>query len=93
MPELIIKCRPCHPMVIPIVAHHCEVYPLQGRLSDLSTQIWTRPYLLIRQVMLTVASMEVESSILLRDLVPHGVFKGAVIDKRHSKLLEWFEEG
>ena len=85
MPKLIVKRRPGHPVVIPVVAHHCKVYPLQGQLSDLSTQIWTRPYLLIRQVMLAIASMEVESSILPRDLVPHGAFESTVVDKRHSK--------
>ena len=83
VPELVIECRPCNPMVIPVVMHHRQIYPLQGRLSDLSTQIWTRPYLLIRQVVLPIASVHVESSILLRDLMPHVMFKCVVVNQGH----------
>ena len=74
-------------MVVPIVAHHCQVYPLQGHLSDLSNQIWTRPYLLIQWVVSSITSVEIEASILLRDLVSHGTFKGMAVDQRHSELL------
>ena len=42
--------------------------------------------------MLPIAGMKVESCVLMRNLVPHGVFEGATIDKRHSRVLEWFEE-
>ena len=40
-------------------------------------------YLLIQWVMLPIASVEVEVSILAGNLVSHGTFKGAVIDQRH----------
>ena len=83
VPELIIKCRPSHPVVIPVVTHHRQIDPLQGQLSDLLTQIWTRPYLLIQQVMLSIAGMHMESSIFTRDLVPHGVFESVAVDQRH----------
>ena len=43
------------------------------------------PYLLIWQVMLPIARVKVKTSILPRDLVPHGVFEGAVINQRHCK--------
>ena len=85
VPKLIIKHCPSHPMVIPIIAHHCQVYPLQGHPSDLLNQIWTRPYLLIRRVVLSITSMKMESGVLPRDLVPHGAFEGAAIDKRHCE--------
>ena len=88
MPKLVIECHSSNPVMIPVVTHHRKVYPLQGQLSDLPTQIWTRPYLLIGRVMLAVASVEMESSILLRDLVSHGMFKGMVVDERHSGVLE-----
>ena len=45
------------------------------------------PYLLIRRVMLPIACVQVEVSILTRNLVPHGVFEGSVVDKRHSELM------
>ena len=35
--------------------------------------------------MLAIASVEVESSILPRNLVPHGAFKSTIVDKRHSE--------
>ena len=80
MPQLVIKSHPCNPVVVPVVPHQRQVYPLQGQLSDLSTQIWIGPYLLIRRVVSPITSVEVETSVLTRDLVPHGVFEGAVID-------------
>ena len=43
------------------------------------------PYLLIRWIVLSIASMEVKASILLRDLVPHGAFEDATVDKRYGK--------
>ena len=43
------------------------------------------PYLLIRRVMLSIARMKVGTSVLPRDLVPHGAFEGAVVDQRHCK--------
>ena len=43
------------------------------------------PYLLIQRVVLPIASMEMESGILLRNLVPHRAFKSAVVDERHSE--------
>ena len=91
VPKLIVERRPSYPVVVPIIAHHCQVYPLQRRLSDLSTQIWTRPYLLIQQVMLSITGMHMESNVLTRYLVSHGAFKGAAIDERHSRVLEWFK--
>ena len=42
-------------------------------------------YLLIRQVVLPIAGVEVETDILLRNLVPHGAFKSTVVDKRHCR--------
>ena len=51
-------------------------------------QIWTGPYLLVRQVMLAITCMKVETSILMGNLVPHGAFKGMIVDKRYSELLE-----
>ena len=86
VPELVIECRPSHLMVIPIVMHHHQVYPLQGHLSDLSNQIWTRPYLLIQWVVLSITSVEMEMGVFLRDLVSHGIFKGTTVDQRHC---EW----
>ena len=74
-------------MVTPIVEHHCKVYPLQGHPSDLSNQIWTRPYLLIQWVVSSIASVEMEASIFPRDLVSHGTFKGTAVDQGHSELL------
>ena len=50
------------------------------------------PYLLIQQVMLPIACVQVEAGVLMRNLVPHGAFEGAVVDKRHGKsirLEEW----
>ena len=88
VPKLVVKRRPSHPLMIPVIVHHHQVYPLQGQLSDLLTQIWTRPYLLIRWVMLSITGMHMKSSIFMRDLVPHGVFEGVVIDERHSEVLE-----
>ena len=85
VPKLIVKCGHRHPVVIPIVTHHHQVYPLQGPLSDLSNQICTRPYLLILQVMLSITSVEMETSILPRDLVPHGAFKGTAVNQRHCQ--------
>ena len=92
MPELVVKYRPSHPVMIPVIAHHRQVYPLQGQLSDLLTQIWTRPYLLIRWVMLSVTSVHMELSIFMRDLVPHGAFESVVVDKKHSELMRMGEE-
>ena len=45
------------------------------------------PYLLIRRVVLPIAGVHVEASVLTRNLVPHGTFEGAVVDERHSKLI------
>ena len=50
------------------------------------------PYLLIRQVVLPIARVKVETSILPRNLVPHGVFKGVIVDKRHSRSLGVVDE-
>ena len=30
VPELIVECRPCYPVVIPIITHQCKIHPLQG---------------------------------------------------------------
>ena len=87
MPELVVKHHPGHPMVIPIITHHCQIYPLQGHPSDLSNQIWTRPYLLIRWVVSPITSVEMEASVLPRDLVSHGMFKGTAVDQGHGELL------
>ena len=70
--------------MIPAVMHHRQVYPLQGQLSDLSTQIWTGPYLLVRRVVSFITSMEMETSILTRDLVSHGKFKGTAVNQRRE---------
>ena len=43
------------------------------------------PYLLIQQVVLSIACVHMEASIFARNPVPHGAFKGAVVDKRHSE--------
>ena len=85
MPELIVERRPCHPMVIPVVMHQCKVHPLQGSLSDLLFQICTRPYLLVRWVVLPIAGVHMEAGVLMGDSVPHGAFKDTVIDERHSE--------
>ena len=45
------------------------------------------PYLLIQWVMLAIACVQVEASILTRNLMPHGAFKGVVVDKRYSELI------
>ena len=85
MPELVVKCHPGHPVMVPVVMHRGQVDPLQGHLSDLSNQIWTRPYLLVQGVVLPVAGVKVELSVLTRDLMSHGAFKGVVVNQRHSK--------
>ena len=43
------------------------------------------PYLLIRWVVLSIACVHMEASILTRNPVPHGAFKNTAVDKRHSK--------
>ena len=85
MPQLVIKSHPQYPVMVPPLAHQCQIYPLQAHQSDSSNWVWTMPYLLIRQVMLPIAHVKVKTSILLRDLVPHGAFKGAVINQGHCK--------
>ena len=42
-------------------------------------------YLLVQQIILPIAGMQVEVSVLSRDLVPHGMLKGMVVNKRHCK--------
>ena len=46
------------------------------------------PYLLIQQVVLSITSVEVEVSVLPRNLVSHGMLKGAVVDERHCEYEE-----
>ena len=43
------------------------------------------PYLLIQWVVLPITCVQVEASILTRNLVPHGVFKGAVVNQGHCR--------
>ena len=38
------------------------------------------PYLLIQQVVLPITCVQMEASILTRNLVPHGAFEGPVVD-------------
>ena len=45
------------------------------------------PYLLIGQVVLPITGVEVEPSVFLRDLVSHGMLKGAVVDQRHCRKV------
>ena len=40
---------------------------------------------MIRRVVLPITGVHMESSVLTRDLVSHGAFKSAVVDKRHSE--------
>ena len=42
------------------------------------------PYLLVRWVVLSIAHMKVELSILVRDPMTHGAFEGVVVDERLS---------
>ena len=42
-------------------------------------------YLLIRWVVLPITGMKVEASVLLRNLVPHRMFEGMVVDQRHRE--------
>ena len=64
----------------------------QGLPSDLLNQIWTGPYLLIRQVVSSLASVEMEVSVFPRDLVSHGTFKGTVVDQGHREVKEVVDE-
>ena len=85
MPKLVVQSRPGYPMVIPVIMHQCQVHPLQVHQSDSISGVLTMPYLLIRWVMLPITGVQVEVSILTRDLVPHGAFEGVVVNKRHSE--------
>ena len=93
MPELIIERCPCYPVVVLIIMHQRKVHPLQGPLSDWSTQICTRPYLLIRRVVLPITGAHVEVSVFMRDSMPHGAFEDTVIDKGHSEYKRSRREG
>ena len=46
------------------------------------------PYLLIQQVVLPITCVQVEASVLTRNLVPHGVFKGAVVNQGSLQVEE-----
>ena len=46
------------------------------------------PYLLIRQVVLPIAGVHVEASILTRDPVPHGAFKTWLLTRDIASIGE-----
>ena len=49
------------------------------------SRVLTMPYLLIRWVVLPITCVQVEASILTRNLVPHGAFESTVVNKKHCK--------
>ena len=86
MPQLVIEHCPRYPMVIPSLTHHGQVHPLWKAPLDSSRRIsMVQSHLLIRWVVLPITGAHVEASVLPRNMMPHGAFKGARIDERHCE--------